>query len=427
MKKIFALIGLFCVSCLWVSPLFAGGVLNKQNQSTEYVRTLNRNAATDAADIVAFNPAGVTKLADGFYVKADVMYFDKKYSNNVENVFPFPGEDGEYESTAPSIIPGFFSIYKQDRWAGFFSVTVPGGGGKVDYSDGNARTAVLAAGIIAAGGGAYTGIRDMSLEADSLQLGYTLGGAFKINDMISLSAGLRYIDAKQEFKGHVDLISALPIPTRYEVDLQRKAHGWGYFAGVNVTPIENLNFGITYFSRTELDFESSVDKDDAGITPLIGWEDGTTQREDLPGVIGAGVSYNITPQLRVEVNYTQFLETQAALDEERFKGIANSWDAGIAMEYAFTPQWKASIGYLHTEINGMPEENKLTESPELDANTVSAGLVFAPIDRFKISLGALRAFYASETTNSTSSRSPEDTELSKDVWAIALGLEYRFF
>ncbi|MBW2565895.1 MAG: hypothetical protein JRE24_03215, partial [Deltaproteobacteria bacterium] len=50
-----------CVSTLVfavATPLMAGGADNKTGWSAEYIRTLNRNAATDSADIVMYNPAG---------------------------------------------------------------------------------------------------------------------------------------------------------------------------------------------------------------------------------------------------------------------------------------------------------------------------------------------------------------------------------
>ena len=59
MKKILVVL---CVAGFIVSlasPLMAGGIINKQNLSSEYLRTISRNAATDAADATVFNPAGV--------------------------------------------------------------------------------------------------------------------------------------------------------------------------------------------------------------------------------------------------------------------------------------------------------------------------------------------------------------------------------
>jgi len=429
MRKIYVLLCVLGLLSLGASPLFAGGIINKQNQSADYVRTLNRNAATDAADIVAYNPAGVMKLENGFYTKLDVMYFNKEYSNTV------PGFD-EFESDEPSIIPGFFAVYKQDRWAGFFAVTIPGGGGAVEYPNGDASTASLASSIItqynrAGYGIIYTGINSMKLEADSMDVGYNMGGAFKINEMFSVAGGLRYIDAKQSFKGEavLDRNPANPASrlfgTTYDVDVERTATGWGYFLGLNVTPIDKLNLGLFYISNTELDFESEVSEDTAigttTIARLLGWEDGSKQREDLPGELGLGASYIITPQLRVEVDYTLFLENSATFESDRLEGkTGNSWETGIAFEYTINPRWKTSVGYLRTDIVGLPTDNKLPEAPELDADTISAGVVFSPLERLKLTLGALKVWYDSEEMSS-------GVKLEKDVWAVALGVQYRFF
>ena len=73
-----------CVSALVfavASPLMAGGIDNKVQYSAEYLRTLNRNAATDSADAVAYNPAGVVKMPDGFYVNLSGQYAFKEYRN----------------------------------------------------------------------------------------------------------------------------------------------------------------------------------------------------------------------------------------------------------------------------------------------------------------------------------------------------------
>ena len=41
---------------------------NLSNLSAEWVRTPARNAATDASDIVVYNPAGLVKLNNGFHI-----------------------------------------------------------------------------------------------------------------------------------------------------------------------------------------------------------------------------------------------------------------------------------------------------------------------------------------------------------------------
>ena len=143
-----------------------------------------------------------------------------------------------------------------------------------------------------------------------------------------------------------------------------------------------------------------------------------------------GVSYFLLPgTLRVEPNLTYYLEKQATFQGSRFQNSnpGNSYDVGLTLEYILNPQWRFSIGYMHTEIQGMKSEDLLTDAPELDANTVSVGFVYSPVDRLSISLGALRVWYESVKTDVNSSRAPARTQYDKDVYGVALGLQYRFF
>ncbi len=443
MKKSLVALGVWILLCATVSPLSAGGIINKSNLSADYFRSLTRHASTDAADIIPFNPAGVMKMENGIYTKLDILYINKDYGNNVPSSFGVPGGFGDLSSDEPSIVPGFFAVYKEDKWAGFFAVTVPGGGGKVDFSDGDARTALLGGGVLAqanqAGFGViYTGIGSMSLEADSYAIGYTLGGAYEINDMFSVAGGIRYITAKQKFDGQVTPIknsanpaSASPLfRDQFKVELTRDATGLGYFLGLNVTPNEKLNLGFLYQSNTDLDYDSDVSRDDIGVTPLIGWADGTKEREDLPGILALGVSYMLTPKLRGEIDYTRYLESAADLENARFNEpgeVGDSWEVGLSLTYTFNPQWRASIGYLHTDIVGIEPDQMLVESPELDASTIGLGGVYSPTDRWDITFSYTNVTYDSvKTKDQTFNRAPSGTELEKAVTAFSVGFQYRF-
>jgi long-chain fatty acid transport protein len=181
---------------LAASPLYAGGIINKNNQSADYIRTLNRQAATDYADIAVYNPAGIMQMDSGAYAKLDVLYFAKDYSNTIPNAAfaPFNQPFGELGQDTPSTIPAFFAVYKQERWAGFFAFTIPAGGGELDYDDGSARTVQLAGGIaqnfnLGATGGATNALpynlitSQQEKVKDSVAYGFSLGGAYAINKM----------------------------------------------------------------------------------------------------------------------------------------------------------------------------------------------------------------------------------------------------
>jgi long-chain fatty acid transport protein len=438
MRRIVGIIGVAGLLCLSAATLWAGGIINKSNLSADYFRSLTRNAATDAADIVAYNPAGVMKMDNGLYTKLDILYVAKDYSNTVPNQagVPFSGEDGTFSSDEPSVVPGFFAVYKQDDWAGFFAVTIPGGGGKVKFDEGSAYTSLLAMNIWQnAGGpaGPYTGLDSAYIEADSYEIGYTLGGAYQINSMFSVAGGVRYIDATQNYKGRIDLTEpvATPYPDVYVVDLERSATGWDYFVGVDIAPTEKLNLGVLYISNTSLSMKSDVAEDTSGgsITGDLGWSDGTKRHEDLPGVLGLGVSYQFTPKFRAEVDYTRYLEDNAKLDSKsgRFDNAGDSYDFGMSLEYTFNPQWKASVGYMMTDIKGMEPERLIPLAPELDARTYAAGAAYSPSDHWRYSFGYTFVDYASVTTSTTGSNSPAGTTLEKDTWALSAGVQYRWF
>ena len=213
MRKVF--IGFAAVSFIFsgVTTVFAGAVINKTNWSVEYIRTLNRNAATDYADIAAYNPAGTVKLQEGFTLNASVQYLDKDYDNYVN--------DMKFNSDKSSTFPGVFVVYKKNNWTLFGSFTFVGGGGEVDWEDGNATTMALGAGmtfqadravndmVVDMGGDPappftyYGTLTHQDIWAKSYDLGYTFGGAYAINDIFSVSAAIRYVDGTIEAKGKV--------------------------------------------------------------------------------------------------------------------------------------------------------------------------------------------------------------------------------
>ncbi len=415
---------------LMAGPAVAGGIINKMNQSTDYLRSMTRNAATDYADIAVYNPAGIMQMEDGLYGKLDVMYIAKDYSNDV------PGF-GELSQDEPSIVPGLFSIYKKKKWAGFFAFTIPAGGGELDYENGNARTVRLASGLaaqanaqLAAGGAPATFFYDQidpgNLEVkQSSVYGFTLGGSYAINDAWSLSVGTRYSTGVREFEGQATISATNPLPgglnapVTENLNLEEDADGWAGILGVNFAPNEKLNAALTFISNTKMDYEMEVKTDTLGIAPALGFADGSKRRIDIPGLLGFGVSYRFLPELKVDLNYTYYLEKDAEIDTYTDEG--NSWDLAVSGEYTFNPQWKASLGYMMTKIEVSDEEQiNEPEEPKLDANAIAGGFVWTATPKLDLTMGVLYVDYDDVTDS-------RGINYDKTVWSVAAGIQYRFF
>ncbi|UCD87290.1 MAG: outer membrane protein transport protein [Desulfobacterales bacterium] len=415
-----------CVSALVfavATPLLAGGIDNKHNFSAEYARTLNRNAATDSADAVVYNPAGTVKMEDGLYVNLAGQYAFKDYSNTFNGT--------EYDSDEPDIVPSLFALYRKDRWAGFAAFTIPAGGGSVDYEDGMATTYRVAQGVIATGAYAAGSIRDMGLEGEMYYYGITVGGACALNDWLSVSVGLRYVDANREFEGFATMTPIAPVPETLYVEYEETGHGWGGIFGMNISPTDELNIGIRAETKTHLTLETDQKRDD--VETVLGGDlvpDNAKRNRDFPALFGFGVSYQLTSNLRTEANFTYYLANDADWDDDPITTgdetqKDDGFDIGIALEYAFTPKFKASLGYMYTETE-MDADDMLAAAPELDAQSVAAGLAYEVMPGLHVNVGVIQTFYDEETTT-PNAVFPTGIELEKEVTLVALGIQYKFW
>lgn len=443
--------GFFCLSACFLvmilaSTAFAGGVVNKTNWSAEYIRTMNRNAATDYADIVFYNPAGTVHMDPGAYVNFSAHYFPKLYQDHI-TTGPFAGR---YKSDEPSTVPGLFSMYNEDQWSLFFGVSNVVGGGKVKFDDGSLTTVAIGAQVMAGANAALTGagvpeaaryhtIKSQKMEGEQMGPGIMIGGAYKISDEVSLSLGVRYIDARKEATGNVTIGttgSLIPIPggtgnmnddMTGNVNYEWDAQGFGGIFGINYTPSKNTTFAARYETRTRLDYEYDIKEDNLGILANRGVTDGMKRREDHPATLGLGVSHRFCPEIRMETNLTWYFNKDAdwAGAERNFR---DGYDLGLALEYTFTEELLGSIGYLYTE-NGIKDGItndigiNLPENPNLDSHSVVFGGAFKMTPDLDFNAGMGGVFYVDDDITLPGIG---DVTYEKNIYFLAFGVQYKF-
>jgi long-chain fatty acid transport protein len=205
-------------AALIAGSLFAGGLVTNTNQSAAWVRLPARNASVDV-DAAYFNPAGLMKLENGFHfsLSNQTIFQTKK----VENFYKGPSNafglnDGYYEGDvkAPAF-PSVYAVYKMDRLAFSIGFNPIGGGGGAKYLRGLPSFEMSASDLVPALANtdldaATAGVQgtkqyrlDAYLEGTSVFFGLQGGVSFKINDWLSVAAGLRYVMAKNTYNGHL--------------------------------------------------------------------------------------------------------------------------------------------------------------------------------------------------------------------------------
>ena len=204
---------IFVAAMFTTGSLLAGGLVTNTNQSAMYTRLQSRNAST-AIDAVYYNPAGLTKLGNGFYVSINNQTIGQ--TQKILNDYTYlSGKPKEYigKVSAP-FFPGVYLAFNTGKLSFSAGVNPVGGGGGAKYDKGLPSFEMGIADIVP--GLASQSIpttqysADIFFEGSSIYLGYQANVAFKINDMFSVAAGVRLVSAANTYKGHLRNISINP-------------------------------------------------------------------------------------------------------------------------------------------------------------------------------------------------------------------------
>ncbi len=205
MKKL----SLFAVLFMLIQVAFAGGILTNTNQSAQFIRMMSRNASTDI-DAVYFNPAGLIKLQDGWHFAfySQTIFQEK----TVDSEFLLLN-DGHYvgKVTVP-VFPTAFAVYKKENWAFSLGFGPNAGGGSADFDRGLPSFEIPITKIVPGLAGlsqidpslAVSGYdANLSFNGRSVFWGIQLGATYKINNVLSVYGGVRYLPSKNVYEGSI--------------------------------------------------------------------------------------------------------------------------------------------------------------------------------------------------------------------------------
>lgn len=274
----------FIAAVLITGNLLAGGLVTNNNQSAMFTRLQNRNAST-AIDAVYFNPAGLTKLGNGFFASINNQTVGQ--TKTVGNNYQFlSGTNGgtvykEYvgKVSAP-IFPGVYVAYNTGNFSFSAGFNPVGGGGGAKYDKGLPSFEMGISDLVpstAAKFGTTAYSADIFFEGSSVYFGYQANAGYKINDMFSVAAGLRLVSAKNTYNGHLTDISINP---------NYPAFGAGYTGGMS-SASAFFNDGSTFLNGLSTSATAAA----AGLSGAIaGGVPATTPLSAMPAATVAGVT-----------------------------------------------------------------------------------------------------------------------------------------
>lgn len=444
MKKILT----FFAGILIAGSVFAGGLVTNTNQSARYTRFQSRNASI-GIDAVYYNPAGLTKLGDGFYLSLNNQTIGQ--TKSVVNDYTYlSGTPREYlgKVSAP-IFPGVYVAYNTGRLslsAGFNPI---GGGGGAKYATGLPSFEMQISDLVPllASQGVPTSqySADIFFEGSSIYFGYQANVGYRINDMFSVAAGVRLVSAANTYNGYLKNIKINP---------NYPAFGQTYAGGM-VLATDFFTSGATFLNG----LAAGANQYYAGLQPIISAGAGS-----MPLANGTAVGLTATQVAQIQQligaagqDPTNLTIAQAqvilGLAAPEFTNKANGMTANAAAtQDVYVDAEKSGMGYTPIiSVNFSPSDNlniavkyefqtKLLLTTKVNDNKsggiftdggttiadmpamLAAGIEYKPMKKLLVS--ASMNYYFDKNVDYDGSDLLSVNMIDKNFQEYALGLEY---
>ena len=264
-----------------------------------------------------------------------------------------------------------------------------------------------------------------------MYLAGTLGGSYKIIDMISVSAGIRYIHGIKTYEASAKFTDGSSNITYPEIEAEKTADGVAGIFGIDIRPVKELNIAIKYEMQTNLEWETKTDKL-SGFPVIAGalnqFKDGFKEEKALPAVLALGISYDFLEMFRVSSSFTYYFIKMA--DDKKDVGTTvvsydddydNGFEIGGAFEYMGIKNLILSVGYSYSNTGANGDTFSDFEYP-LDSHTVCLGGKYTVFEGFSATLAYGRTFYVEGEADWAGGGKEK---WNKSINMIAVGVEYK--
>ncbi len=387
--------------------LFANSVDYATAQSASFIQMASRQASTDAADSLAYNPAGIALMAPGLYLSINEQYYFMHYSESIKGT----GIDETYGDNRPiPIYPNVYGVYNMGKvgdgnLAFGLKAGVIGGGGFLDWNNGTTATGYSAVGVanLLTSKGYTTSLTSTDIKQKVSSQYYGFGGSVAyslFNDRVSLSAGGQYIYASKsaETTGYNYYTTTglgawnTYIDSKFTCD----ANGYNLIFGVDVRPVEKLTLAVSYETEANLKFKHKQDKNTVIVSPTAAAtalnaaplyldkalasklnKDGLEANYNLPAIVRMGAEYQFTPEFTMSIGGELFFvnDMNYAGVEEGFQKLG--WEANAGATYAVIPSLlKIAAGVTVADVGTTQELfDSTTEISQMGVNDWSTHIL----------------------------------------------------
>jgi len=432
---------------LMILPAVNATIITNTNQSATYLRLLARNASY-TIDAVYYNPAGLTKLQDGFHFAFHNQTISQE--KTINNQFPLFNRSEFVGKVSVPIFPNFYAVYKKGKFALSFGFGPNAGGGSADYANGlpsfESNYAMLPLLVSSFGIPTTQYSADINFSGSSIYSGFQLNASYAVSDIFSVAGGVRMISAKNTYEGSISnvrinpehpllnpgggLMSAVQFFTMISqpgyaasvsdlsVDTVQTGTAFTPILSLCLTPMDGLVIAARYEFNTNLELTNDTVIDPTGLFP-----DGVKTRADIPAILGFGVEYAVMPTLRFMAAFNTYFDKQANWEGAEAFVDSNSYDIAVGAEYDISKAILISAGYMRTVV-GVGAGYQSDMSHALSSSTIGFGCQVKILPQLDFDLGLIFVTYDEDSIYIPYVLGLYEETYNRSTIAIAVGLGY---
>ncbi len=262
--------------------------------------------------------------------------------------------------------------------------------------------------------------------------------AYKINDMISIGAGVNFQHSDADLQNKVMLGAATEGTSRLTGD----DWGYGYSFGIQIKPIESTTIGLNYKSEVHhhLDGQIRVTNDatgaivGAGTTSTPG-----TAKLTTPDHLTLGISHKVNDRWTVQGQATWFgwnnfdnitaIRDSGAQASRVDQNYQTTWAFAAGAEYAYSDAWTFRGGVQFDETP-TTDLYRTSRTPDGDRTWLSLGATYNVTPAWDVDMAATYIFIKDEDINLTRATATGNAvirgETEGSVGILALAATYKF-
>ena len=408
------------------------------NNSTSYFQNPAQTAQI-SVEGVFYNPAGTAFVDDGLYLNVNAQNSIINESMKVEGK--------TFDATSFAAVPSFNLLYKKNDYSLFANASVIGGGATLEYEGGAAGVYLAAAALNSkdpfkgTAMGLNANLSGGKFIGENRYYQGIIGGAYKVNDKLSVSLGGKYVYATRKLEGTADYTyNALSPMGKYlkgntlSIDSTRKADGVGFTVGADYKLDETTNFAIKYDSRVRLTFETEATEADKmlfmgktlGISAFYPtYANGTKTERDLPGVLSLGASKSIG-KATYSIGYNHYYNKAANIDGIEYQ---DGFEANIGIDYKLNEKITLHGGFNFADTGAKPSTYNDTEYA-VNSQIYAAGLTYKPNENNEWKFSLAYISYNSENGKDTPSvigtLEKSKVKYDKAIGVFGIGYTHKF-